>query len=194
MKINIRDGSIFSNIKCDLRIIYFVIFYNFSKNYSVNLAFRNSRDFSKDLKLEYISKQHIGKIYNLVSQKIMKSTHNFWNNNYMAMEPGIDGKSRIEIDESKVFTFNNMLRWMFGIVDRNNYDVRIFFVNDTQTKETLLPLIIKNVYTYPLVINNNVDSDFEHPATRIYSDCFNTYQKEDFNSKGYILYKVNHSV
>ena len=39
----------------------------------------------------------------------MKTTHNFWTNNYMAMEPGIDGKSRIEIDESKVFTFNNIV-------------------------------------------------------------------------------------
>ena len=38
------------------------------------------------------------------------------------------------------------------------------------------------------------NSDIEHHATRIYSDCFNTYQKENFISKGYILYKVNHSV
>ena len=30
-------------------------------------------------------------------------------------------------------------------------------------------------------------------TTRIYSDCFNTYQQADFNSKGYILYKVNYS-
>ena len=33
-----------------------------------------------------------------------------------------------------------------------------------------------------------------YPATTIYSDCFQTYQKEDFNPKDYILYKVNHSV
>ena len=74
---------------------------------------------------------------------------------------------------------------MFGIVDRNNYDIRIFFVNDTRTKE-LLPLIIKNVYTYPYAINHNLDSDIEHPETRIYSDCFSSYQQVDFNSKGYI--------
>ena len=65
--------------------------------------------------------------------------------------------------------------------DRNNYDIRIFFVNDIRTKETLLLLIIKNVYTYPYVINNNLDSDIEESATRIYSDFINTYQNEDFN-------------
>ena len=32
------------------------------------------------------------------------------------------------------------------------------------------------------------------PATRIYSDCFQSYQINDFNNCGYILNRVNHSV
>ena len=41
VKINIRNGSIFSQMKCDLRIIYFIIFNNFTKNNSINVNFRN---------------------------------------------------------------------------------------------------------------------------------------------------------
>ena len=60
-KINIRDGSIFSLMN--------IIFYNFSRNYSISLAFRNCKAFSKDLNLETISKKYIGKIYNLIRKK-----------------------------------------------------------------------------------------------------------------------------
>ena len=63
----------------------------------------------------------------------------------MGLEPTNDGKSRIEIDESKVITNNNISRWMLGLVDRGSYDVRIFYVNENLTKETQL-LIIKKMY------------------------------------------------
>ena len=194
IKINIRNGSIFSLMKCDLRILYFIIFNNFTKNNSVNATFRNCKEFCKDLKLETISRKYIGKIFNIIRHKIMENTHSYWNNNYMGMVPGVDGKSRIEIDESKLITFDNNIRWMFGLVDRNKYDIRLFFVNNNRVKETLLPIIIKNVYTYQNILNNNEGKNAEYLATRIYSDCLQTYQKEDFNQKGYILYKVNHSV
>ena len=42
----------------------------------------------------------------------MEKTYRYWNENKMGMEPGLDGKSRIEIDESKVVTFGNTVRWM----------------------------------------------------------------------------------
>ena len=82
---------------------------------------------------------------------------------------------------------------MFGLVDRQNYDIRIFFVNNNRTRETLLPIVVKNVYTYLDSINSNEDADNEYPATRIYSDCFMSYSPNEFNSEGYILYRVNHS-
>ena len=84
------------------------------------------------------------------------------------MVPGVDGKSRIEIDESKLITFDNNIRWMFGLVDRNKYDIRLFFVNNNRVKETLLLIIIKNVYTYQNILNNNEGKNAEYLATRIY--------------------------
>lgn len=35
----------------------------------------------------------------------------------MGLEPTIDGKQYIEIDESKVIAYNNTTKWLFGIVD-----------------------------------------------------------------------------
>ena len=168
IKINIRNESIFSLMKCDLRILYFIIFNNFTKNNSVNSTFRNCKEFCKDLKLETISRKYIGKIFNIIRHKIMENTHSYWNNNYMGMESGVDGKSRIEIDESKLITFDNNIRWMFGLVDRNKYDIRLFFVNNNRVKETLLLIIIKNVYIYQNILNNNEGKNAEYLATRIY--------------------------
>ena len=83
---------------------------------------------------------------------------------------------------------------MFGIYDRGTSEVRIFFVDNNRTKETLLPIIQKNVYTYYNSIENNADPNDEIYPTRIFSDYFQTYQINDFNNLGYKLYKVNHSV
>ena len=124
----------------------------------------------------------------------MKSTHKFWKDYLMGEEPGLGGKSRIEIDASKIINLGNTVRWMFGLVDRAKYDIGIFFVNDNNQKETLIPIIKNNVYTYYNNLNQNKDNNEIYYATRIYSDSFATYQIKDFNDNGYILYKVNHSV
>ena len=43
--------------------------------------------------------------------------------------------------------------------------------------------------------NEDMDMDEEYVAnTRIYSDCFASYQPNTFRQKGYILKRVNHSV
>ena len=65
----------------------------------------------------------------------------------MGIEPGIDGKTRIEIDEFKVIKLGQNTRWIFGMVDRNKYDIHFFFANDNRQDETLLP-IIKKKYLY----------------------------------------------
>ena len=57
-----------------------------------------------------------------------------------------------------------------------------------------MPLIKNNIYTYNPSIINNKDPNEDNYATRIFSDCFKTYQVKDFNDMGYILYRVNHSV
>ena len=55
-----------------------------------------------------------------------------------------------------------------------------------------MPIIIKNVYTSHTIINNKTDNNSIYPATRIYSDGFQSYQINNFDQKGYILHKVNH--
>ena len=49
-----------------------------------------------------------------------------WNSTKMGMEPCIEEKSKIEIDESKFITFDGRIKWMFGLVDRAQYDIRLF--------------------------------------------------------------------
>ena len=70
-KLNIRNGSLFYEINTDLRIIYFIIFYNFVNNISINQIFRNCREFTKDLNIKGISRQNISKIHNILRTKIM---------------------------------------------------------------------------------------------------------------------------
>ena len=69
--------------------------------------------------------------------------HKNWNSNNMGMEPCLDGKSKIEIDESKFITQGGTIRWMFELVNRAKYDIRIFYVNNNRQKETLLPIVKK---------------------------------------------------
>ena len=89
---------------------------------------------------------------------------------------------------------------MFGLVDRATYEIRIFYVDNNRSRETLLPIVRNNVYTYFNSIENNEDpipripNDEYRYATRIYSDCFASYQEHDFNSMGYKLNRVNHSI
>ena len=45
---------------------------------------------------------------------------------------GIETKTRIEIDESIVIKLVQNTRWMFQRLDRNKYDILIFFVNDNR--------------------------------------------------------------
>lgn len=71
---------------------------------------------------------------------------------------------------------------------------KIFLVDNNRTKEKLLPLIKKIIYTFYQSIYNNKDPKDEIYTTRIFSDCFQIYQVKDFNELGFKLYKVNHSV
>jgi len=38
--------------------------------------------------------------------------HKYWKYNYLGLEPTTDGKSNIEIEESKVITYNNTTKWL----------------------------------------------------------------------------------
>ena len=73
--------------------------------------------------------------------------HKKLNLNPMSHEPCSDGKSKIEIYEFKFISNNNSVRWMFGLVDKGIYDIRIFYLDDNRQKGTLLYIIKKYVYT-----------------------------------------------
>ena len=194
IKVNIRNNSIFSNFKTDIRILYFLLFYNFVDNKSVKDSYLNCKELSKQLKIKNVTKRSVSKFFNTIRVKIKNKMHKKWEEKQLGTEPCSNGKSYCEIDESKIINYNNETRWMFGIYDRGTNDIRIFFVDNNRTKETLLPIIKKNVYTYYNYIENNTDPNDEIYPTRIFSDCFQAYQIGDFNNLGYKLYKVNHSV
>ena len=72
-------------MKTDLRLLYFI---------------------SNQLNIETIRKKNISKFYNILCVKIMKQMDIEWNNNFMALEPCINGKSQVK-NESKVININN---------------------------------------------------------------------------------------
>ena len=84
---------------------------------------------------------------------------------------------------------------MFGIINRATKEARVFCVLNNRTKENLLPIIKNNIATDENENNEDEDlSEKESVKTRIYSDCFRSYQVNDFKEMGYILNRVNHSV
>ena len=77
----------------------------------------------------------------------MKTTYAKWESKKTGLEPCLDGLSKLEIDESKIVTYDGTVRWIFDITDRAQYDVRIFFVNDNRARWTLISIIKKHIYT-----------------------------------------------
>ena len=57
------------------------------------------------------------------------------------------GYSSVEIDESKIISSGNLIFWMFGIIDKNTKEARVRCVLNNRTKEKLLILVEKYVYT-----------------------------------------------
>ena len=76
IEINIRYKSIFKSMKTDLRLLCFIIFYNYIVNKSINQIYINYREFSNQLHIETISKKNISKFCNILCTKIMKTMHN----------------------------------------------------------------------------------------------------------------------
>ena len=87
---------------------------------------------------------------------------------------------------------------MFGIIDRQDKSCPVFCFKDNCTKESLLPFLNKNVTTNDDIKISNYNSNKEIQdycfSNKVYSDCFATYQKQDFKELGFVLLKVNHSI
>ena len=120
--------------------------------------------------------------------------HYNWSKKLLGEDGILDDNGYIscEIDEREIIGNQNVIYWMFGIIDRGTKEARVFCVLNDRTKENLLPLVKNNIITDE---HNNVGMpEDENVQTRIYSDCFRTYQVNDFKDMGYILKRINHSV
>ena len=118
--------------------------------------------------------------------------HKLWNNNKMGSNISPDGYPVFEIDESEIIGNNQVIYWMFGIIDRVTKDSRVFGVLNDRTANNLMKILKDNVATNE---NQNMDLYEEYlENTCIFSDCFASYQPNTFRDYGYILKRVNHSV
>ena len=106
------------------------------------------------------------------------------------------GYARVEIDERKKISSGKDIYWMFSLIDRNTKEERIRCVLKDRIKHKLLPIVKQYVYTCDILDEDgdiNMDED-ECIQTRIFSDCFRSYQPNDFKNLCYILKRVNHSI
>ena len=143
--------------------------------------------FTNLMKMQKVSKKLITTIYPKLQKKIKDYYHGIWSNSMVGCEPDDSGKSRIELDKSKIIGNTNIVIWMFGLIDRVDKEARVYCVMNDRTRDTLLNSVKNNVYT----TGPNTDEDFK---TGIYSDCFSSYQASDFSALGFKLNKLNHSV
>ena len=88
IKVNIRNNSIFSNFKTDIRILYFLLFYNFVENKSVKDSYLNCKELSKQLKIGKVTKRIVSKFFNTIRIKIKNKMHKTWAENKLGIEPG----------------------------------------------------------------------------------------------------------
>ena len=190
IKINIREKSVFELINIPLPIIYFLMFYCFTEKFSLDKSYIEVNDNKNLFGNVTCTKNSISKLYSLVREKIKTNMHNLWDKNPMGENLSEDGYPVFEIDESEIIGNNEVIYWMFGIIDRISKESRVFCVLNNRTANNLMPIIKDNIIT-----NDNVDLDEEFlENTRIYSDCFASYQPNTFLENGYILKRVNHSV
>jgi len=131
---NIRNKSIFENINAPLPILYFITFYCFLDNYSIDKTHIECNS-NKNLFENYtISKPSIIKIYSILRNKIMIEMHNNRKNNLLGENITENGYAAIEIDVREIIGNSEIIYWMFGLIDRVSKDTRIFCVLNDRTK------------------------------------------------------------
>lgn len=65
------------------------------------------REFCKDINIDFFAVKTIIKFYRYLRHQIKINLHKEWENNLMGVEPTEDAKPRLEIDESKIITYDN---------------------------------------------------------------------------------------
>ena len=192
LKKNIRVNSVFEFINIPLPILYFLLIYCFTEKYSLEKSLTEVNANKNLFGGKTCSKNSIGKFYSLLREKIKTSMHKIWKNNIMGNNITKKGYPVFEIDESEIIGNNEVIYWMFGIIDRITKESRVFCVLNDRTSNNLMNILKENIATNE---NQDMDLDDEYlENTRIYSDCFASYQPNTFRERGYILKRVKHSV
>ena len=139
---------------------------------------------------EYIKNINF-KFFSLVRDKIRIKMHKIWEKELLGIEINPEfGYPAVEIDESKIISSGEEIYWMFGAIDRNTKDARIWCVLKDRTKDRLLPFVKKYINTD----RGDQEDEIHSIRTRVFSDSFSSYQVSDFSNLGFILKRINHSV
>jgi hypothetical protein len=202
IKINIREGSIFEGFQIKIPILYFLMYFCFIENISINSALIKCNDFCYQVGEGGITAQSIINFYSVVREKLRAKMHRQWEKDLIGIKINDNlGYSSIEIDESKIISSGQEIYWMFDLIDMNTKEASIRCVLTDRSKNKLLPIIKKYVNTLDgneyeeneddenVIMNENVSI-----KTRIFSGCFRSYHPIDFQNMGFILKRVNHSV
>ena len=122
-----------------------MLFFCFSENVGINKAYEKCKNFCDQIGETAVTPASITKFFSLVRDKIRIKMHKIWEKELLGIEINPEfGYPAVEIDESKIISSGEEIYWMFGAIDRNTKDARIWCVLKDRTKARLLPLI-KNI-------------------------------------------------
>ena len=95
VKIGIKKGSIYEDIKVSMNILYYLTYSCFLKNMSIRKSKIEINRFSDVMNQKKPTLKSIIKIFRIFRNIIKKYYHNIWKHNYLGVEPTEDGKARV---------------------------------------------------------------------------------------------------
>ena len=87
-----------------------------------------SEEFAKKIGVISITKQSIINFFAHIRNVIRKKMHYNWSKKLLGEDGILDDNGYIscEIDESEIIGNQNVIYWMFGIIDRGTKEARVF--------------------------------------------------------------------
>ena len=119
IKINIRNGSIFEGLQIKITVLYFLLYFCFIENMSINESVSKCNGFCVQVGETNTTAQSVSKFYAQVRSRLRQKMHKSWESELIGVEINERlGYSSIEIDESKIISHTNEIFWMFSCIDR----------------------------------------------------------------------------
>ena len=82
--------------------------------------------------------------------------HTIWNKDLMGNNLSENGYAVFEINESEIIGNNEIIYWMFGIIERVIKESRVYCILNDRTANNLMKIIQNNIVT-----NENEDMDMD---------------------------------